>query len=61
MVARWQGCWRQGEKGEGPKYKLSITKWSQGCTEQHREYSQHHCYNYGWCQVAARLNWGITL
>lgn len=49
MIARLSGggvgrgmLWGLGEKGEGiDKYKLVVTKQSQGCEAQHRECSQN--------------------
>ena len=35
MVVRWKGGWRDKWKDEGiKKYKLVVTKWSQGCKVQ---------------------------
>ena len=31
-----------GDRGKGIKYKLVVTKESQGCKVQHREYSQYY-------------------
>ena len=40
MVARWEGGWGLGEKGEGiKKYKPLVKKQSQGCKVRHREYN----------------------
>ena len=49
------------EKGEGmKKYKLIVTKQSQGCRVQHREYSQYYCKDYVQRQMGARVTEGIT-
>lgn len=40
IVARWEGFGEMGDKGEGiKKYKLVLTKQSQGCKVGIREYS----------------------
>ena len=40
------GSERMDEKGEGiKKYQLAVTKQSQGCKAQHREYRQCYCNN----------------
>lgn len=37
MVARWEGRWEMGKKGEGIKmYQLFVTELSWGCEVQHR-------------------------
>ena len=41
--------------------KLVVTKQSQGCKVQHREYSQSYCNNCVWCQVSTKIIRGITL
>ena len=41
MVARGEGLWKLGEKGEGiEKYRMVVTEWPWRCQVQHREYSQ---------------------
>ena len=40
FVARGEGSWWMGEKGEGStKYKLVVNKKPRGCKVQHRQYS----------------------
>ena len=40
-VARWEGGWGMGEKGEViKKCKLVVIEQSQGCKVQYKEYSQ---------------------
>ena len=47
MIARWEGHWRAGGKGERiQKYKLVVTEQSWKCNFQHREGSQYYSNNY---------------
>lgn len=45
-----------GKTEEGTKkYKLVVTKQSQGCEVQHGEYGQEHCNNHVWCRTGTRF------
>ena len=54
-IAGGRGVGELGEKGEGfQKYKMVVTKQSQGCKVQHREDSQWYCNNDVWCELDTR-------
>ena len=59
MVARGEGGWGMGTKGE--KVQINSHKQSRGGKVQHREYSQQYCNNYAWCQVGTGNTRGTTL
>lgn len=61
MVAIWEGCCGgRVKKGKGLSTNCQLQS-SHRDVKYSTEYSQQYCSNYVWCQVAARLNWGITL
>ena len=61
-VARGEGAWRLGGKGEGTEEcRLVVAEQSRGWKVQRRECSQSYCNNYGWCQVGTGNTGGTTV